>query len=78
MATFPTENKKSNQGKERVNMKKVPVKERFLHFVIILIVSTLLGYLYSDLINGIFLGILIGIGFVVIGEGMIGERQNKK
>ncbi|KXS43751.1 MAG: hypothetical protein AWU59_924 [Methanolobus sp. T82-4] len=56
-------------------MQKHPIKERILHFATILIVCILLGYLTHDLLNGMFVGIAIGIGFVMIGEGLIGNRR---
>ncbi len=56
------------------------MKERFLYFIIPLIICVLLGYLSHDLMNGIRTGIFIGIGFV-IGNILIGKRLregNKK
>ncbi|WP_407356269.1 hypothetical protein [Methanolobus sp. WCC5] len=41
-----------------------------LHFSTILIVCTLLGYLSHDLMKGIYVGILAGIGFA-LGEYFI-------
>ena len=58
-------------------MEKSLMKERFLHFITVLIVCILLGYLSHDLMNGIRAGILIGIGFVIGGE-LIGKRIKKE
>ncbi len=44
-------------------MEKSQIKRAFLHFIIIIITSTLLGYLLSDLINGAVTGFFVGIGF---------------
>lgn len=55
---------------------KTLIKERFLYFIVILIVSTLLGYLSNGLMNGILTGILIGIGFI-LGMLLIGKRKAK-
>lgn len=59
-------------------MEKTLVKERFLHFIAILLTCTILGYLTNDIVNGISTGIFMGIGFVIIGEGIIGNRKRKK
>lgn len=53
------------------------MNERFLHFITILIVSTLLGYLSHAIMNGIFFGILVGIGFV-LGEELFKKMRKKK
>ncbi|ALK05844.1 hypothetical protein SAMN02910340_00752 [Methanosarcina thermophila] len=49
----------------------------FLHFIIILIVCTLLGYLSNDLMNGTRTGIFMGIGFV-IGNILVKRRERRK
>jgi MFS superfamily sulfate permease-like transporter len=59
-------------------MEKSKIKQRLLHFVVILIVSIFLGIIYHELIKGVILGILVGLGFV-IGElltGRIIKRNN--
>lgn len=53
------------------------MNERFSHFITILIVSALLGYLSHDIMNGIFFGILVGIGFV-LGEELFKKMRKKK
>lgn len=54
-------------------MEKLPIKQQFLYFIIVIIVCTLLGYLSHNLMNGIVTGFFIGIGFV-IGMNLIGKR----
>jgi hypothetical protein len=44
-------------------MEKSQIKKAFLHFIIIIIMSTLLGYLSHDLMNGVNNGFFVGIGF---------------
>jgi len=56
-------------------MNKSLMKERFFQFIAALITGTLLGYLSHDLMNGIFNGLLIGIGFIT---GMELIRRVKK
>ena len=56
---------KQKKSQEVVNMEKYLMKNRFLHFITPLIVCILLGYLFNDLMNGIRVGVLIGIGFVI-------------
>ena len=46
-----------------MNMEKSQIKKAFLHFIIIIIMSALLGYLSHDLMNGVITGFFIGIGF---------------
>jgi|GEM_PF-3137019 len=63
-------------GEKLIKMEKTLIKERFLYFIIILVVSTLLGYLSNDLMNGIRTGILVGIGFI-LGMLLIGKKKGK-
>lgn len=78
---------KQKKSQEVVNMEKYLMKNRFLHFITPLIVCILLGYLFNDLMNGIRVGVLIGIGFVIgmelvrkIGLGMkkTKEKETKR
>ena len=49
-----------------MNMEKSQIKKAFLHFIIIIIMSTLLGYLSHDLMNGVNTGFFVGIGFATL------------
>lgn len=60
-----------------IDMEKNTKKSMILHFVTILTICALLGYLTHDLVHGMLIGILIGFGFVVIGEGLIGKRRDR-
>lgn len=57
-------------------MRKSLMKERFLYFIMPLIVCTSLGYLSNDLMNGIRTGIFIGIGVGIGTE--LGKRREKR
>ena len=47
-------------------MEKSQIKRAFLHFIIIIITSTLFGYLSHDLMNGVTTGFFVAIGFATI------------
>jgi hypothetical protein len=44
-------------------MEKSRIKKGILHFFIIVIMGTLLGYLSHDLMNGVTTGFFVGLGF---------------
>jgi len=46
-----------------MNVEKSQIKKAFLHFIVIIILSALLGYLSHDLKNGVIIGFFVGIGF---------------
>ena len=46
-------------------MEKYQIKNAFLQFIVIIIVSALLGYLSRDLIKGVNTGLFVGIGFAI-------------
>lgn len=46
-----------------MNVEKSQIKKAFLHFIVIIIMSVLLGYLSHDLMNGLITGFFVGIGF---------------
>jgi hypothetical protein len=48
-----------------MNMEKAQIKKALLHFIIIITMSTLLGYLSHNLINGVINGFFVSIGFAI-------------
>ena len=46
-------------------MEKSQIKNAFLQFIVIIIMSALSGYLSHDLMNGITTGFFVGIGFAI-------------
>jgi hypothetical protein len=44
-------------------MEKSQIKNAFLHLIIIVIMSTSIGYLTYDLMNGVATGFFVGLGF---------------
>ena len=48
-----------------MKMEKSQIKNAFLQFIVIIIMSALSGYLSHDLMNGVNTGFLVGIGFAI-------------
>jgi RsiW-degrading membrane proteinase PrsW (M82 family) len=48
-------------------MEKKQLIERGIQFIVIFVVSVSLGYVSDDITRGIIHGILVGIGFTLIG-----------